>query len=82
MGRMLASAAARPYWPPSVVVATVMHGAANIATAIVLPAMDFQVVLIVTGAIDAVVAVTRVLRARTTHVGVAKRRLVGARGAT
>jgi hypothetical protein len=45
-----------------VIVATVMHGAANIATPILLPGVDREVVLLVTGAIYALVAVALVVR--------------------
>ena len=47
----------------SVIVATVMHGAANIATPILLPGVDRSWWLIVTGAIYAVVAVVLVVAA-------------------
>jgi membrane protease YdiL (CAAX protease family) len=53
----------------SVIVATVMHGAANIATPILLPGVDRTTWLVVTGAIYMVVAAGLVLRQRT---GVAK----------
>jgi membrane protease YdiL (CAAX protease family) len=46
----------------SVIVATVMHGAANIATPILLPGVDREVVLLITGAIYALVAVALVVR--------------------
>ena len=46
----------------SVIVATVMHGAANIATPILLPGVDRETVLLVTGAIYALVAVALVVR--------------------
>jgi membrane protease YdiL (CAAX protease family) len=48
----------------SVIVATVMHGAANIATPILLPGVDRTAWLVVTGAIYALVAVGLVVRAR------------------
>ena len=49
----------------SVIVATVMHGAANIATPILLPGVDRTAWLVVTGAIYMVVAAGLVLRQRT-----------------
>jgi membrane protease YdiL (CAAX protease family) len=49
----------------SVIVATVMHGAANIATPILLPGVDRTAWLIVTGTIYAIVAAGLVLRQRT-----------------
>jgi uncharacterized protein len=48
----------------SVIVATVMHGAANIATPILLPGVDREAVMLVTGAIYALVAVGLVVRSR------------------
>ena len=48
----------------SVIVATVMHGAANIALPIMLPAVDRETVMLVTGAIYALVAVGLVIRSR------------------
>jgi uncharacterized protein len=48
----------------SVIVATVMHGAANIATPILLPGVDREVVMLVTGAIYMVVAAGLVIRER------------------
>jgi membrane protease YdiL (CAAX protease family) len=47
----------------SVVVATVMHGAANIATPILLPGVDRSWTLLVTGAVYAVLAVAIAIRA-------------------
>jgi membrane protease YdiL (CAAX protease family) len=47
----------------SVIVATVMHGAANIATPILLPGIDRSWWLIVTGALYAIVAIGLVARA-------------------
>jgi membrane protease YdiL (CAAX protease family) len=47
----------------SVIVATVMHGAANIATPILLPGVDRSWTLLVTGAIYAVVALAIAVRA-------------------
>jgi len=59
----------------SVIVATVMHGAANIATPILLPGVDQQLVMVVTGAIYAVVATGLVIRARSARpVAVESRR--------
>ena len=49
----------------SVIVATVLHGAANIATPILLPGVDRTWILIVTGAIYAVIAVA--IAARASH---------------
>lgn len=48
----------------SVIVATVMHGAANIATPILLPGVDRTVWLLLTGALYAVVALLLVIAAR------------------
>jgi CAAX protease family protein len=48
----------------SVIVATVMHGAANIATPILLPGVDSQVVLLVTGAVYVALAAGLVIRSR------------------
>lgn len=48
----------------SVIVATVMHGAANIATPILLPGVDREAVMLVTGAIYALIAVALVVRSR------------------
>jgi uncharacterized protein len=48
----------------SVIVATVIHGAANIAAPIVLPGVDREVVMLVTGAIYALVAVGFVMQQR------------------
>jgi membrane protease YdiL (CAAX protease family) len=53
----------------SVIVATVMHGAANIATPILLPGIDRTTWLVVTGAIYMVVAAGLVLRRRTGFAG-------------
>jgi hypothetical protein len=47
----------------SVIVATVMHGAANIATPILLPGVDRSWWLVVTGALYAVVAAILVIAA-------------------
>ena len=48
----------------SVIVATVMHGAANIATPILLPGVDSQTVQLVTGAIYVILAAALVVRSR------------------
>jgi membrane protease YdiL (CAAX protease family) len=48
----------------SVIVATVMHGSANIATPILLPGVDRAWWLVVTGALYAVVAIALVMAAR------------------
>lgn len=48
----------------SVIVATVMHGAANIATPILLPGVDSQTVQLVTGSVYVVLAVALAVRAR------------------
>ncbi len=48
----------------SVIVATVMHGAANIATPILLPGVDSQTVQLVTGTIYVILASALVVRSR------------------
>jgi hypothetical protein len=51
----------------SVIVATALHGAANIATPILLPGVDRSWTLVVTGAIYAVIAVAIAARASRTE---------------
>jgi hypothetical protein len=48
----------------SVIVATVMHGAANIATPILLPGVDRQVVQLVTGSVYVALAAVLAIQAR------------------
>jgi CAAX protease family protein len=57
----------------SVIVATVMHGAANIATPILLPGVDRTTWLVVTGAVYMVVAAGLVLRQRSLAAEVPER---------
>jgi hypothetical protein len=56
----------------SVIVATVMHGAANIATPILLPGVDRTWTLVVTGAIYLVLAVGIAVRARRTAMAMSR----------
>jgi hypothetical protein len=48
----------------SVLVATVMHGAANIATPILLPGVDHTWTMLATGTVYLLLAVTLVVRSR------------------
>ena len=65
----------------SVIVATLMHGAANIATPILLPGVDRSWWLVVTGALYAVVAVALVAASRRRGTaGVQPEEPVGAKG--
>jgi len=66
----------------SVIVATVMHGAANIATPILLPGVDGQVVQLVAGAVYAILATGLVIRSRSWRPAIDPVRRLGPAEAT